>query len=195
MLDKDIFTKQVETNLGRFYSHAMLMTKHEANAEDLVAEGIAKAWKSIDTLQDTTRFVPWVLSIMTNHFISEQRKTANKTRHMEYIEEYTDDSEPFSLFEQLHQPFLLWWGNPEKEFLNDLLQNDIVAAIDSLPGHFRIAVLMADVEGLSYQEISDAINVPVGTVRSRIARARSALQKQLWDHALEKGLVAPDEKS
>ena len=112
-----------------------------------------------------------------------------KSKHIEYIEEYSEEAEHFSLFEQLHQPFLLWWGNPEKEFLDDLLQKDIVAAIEALPEQFRVAVLMADIEGLSYQEISETLEVPVGTVRSRIARARSALQKQLWEHALEKGLV------
>lgn len=189
MQDKDFFTTQVEANLDRFYAHAILMTKNEASAEDLVAEGIAKAWKSLDSLQDQTRFIPWVKRIMTNHFISEQRKASSKTRHVEYVEEYSEDCETFSLFEQLHQPFLLWCGNPEKEFLDDLLQKDIVAAIEALPENFKVAVLMADVEGLSYQDISDALDVPVGTVRSRIARARSALQKQLWSHAVDKGLV------
>lgn len=192
MPDEDFFTAQVDANLDRFYAHAMLMTKNEASAEDLVAEGIAKAWKAIDSLENESRFVPWVMRIMTNHFISEKRKASEKSRHIEYVEEYSEEAEPFSLFEQLHQPFLLWWGNPEKEFLDDLLQKDIVTAIEALPEQFRIAVLMADVEGLSYQEISEALEVPVGTVRSRIARARSALQKQLWEHALEKGLVDRD---
>lgn len=189
MPDRDFFSQQVDDNLDRFYAHALLMTKNETNAEDLVAEGIAKAWKALDSLENTSRFVPWIMRIMTNHFISEKRKASEKTRHIEYVEEYAEDAEHFSLFEQLHQPFLLWWGNPEKEFLDDLLQKDIVAAIESLPEQFRIAVLMADVEGLSYQEIAETLDVPVGTVRSRIARARSALQKLLWDHALEKGLV------
>lgn len=189
MPDREFFTIQINANLDRFYAHAILMTKNETCAEDLVAEGIAKAWKALDTLEDESRFVPWVMRIITNHFISEQRKSCEKARHIEYLEEYSEDAEPFSLFEQLHQPFLLWWGNPEKEFLDDLLQKDIVTAFESLPEQFRIAVLMADMEGLSYQEISEVLDVPIGTVRSRIARARSALQKQLWDHALEKGLV------
>lgn len=192
MPDRDFFSNQVDANLDRFYAHALLMTKNEADAEDLVAEGIAKAWKAIETLENESRFVPWVMRIMTNHFISDKRKAREKTKHIEYIEEYSDDAEHFSLFEQLHQPFLLWWGNPEKEFLDDLLQKDIVAAIEALPEQFRIAVLMADIEGLSYQEISETLEVPVGTVRSRIARARSALQKQLWEHALEKGLVSQE---
>jgi len=192
MPDRDFFSNQVDVNLDRFYAHALLMTKNEADAEDLVAEGIAKAWKAIETLENESRFVPWVMRIMTNHFISDKRKAREKTKHIEYIEEYSDDAEHFSLFEQLHQPFLLWWGNPEKEFLDDLLQKDIIAAIEALPEQFRVAVLMADIEGLSYQEISETLEVPVGTVRSRIARARSALQKQLWEHALEKGLVSQE---
>jgi RNA polymerase sigma-70 factor (ECF subfamily) len=189
MFDREDFASQVDENLDRFYAHAILMTRNEACAEDLVSEAITKAWESIESLREASRFVPWVKRIMTNHFISEQRKASNKARHTEYSEEYSNEGEYFSLFEQLHQPFLLWWGNPEKEFLDDLLQQDIVAAIAALPEAFRVAVLMADVDGLSYQEISETLEIPVGTVRSRIARARSALQKQLWDHALEKGLV------
>ena len=105
MLDREVFANQVDENLDRFYAHAILMTRNEACAEDLVAEAVAKAWQSIESLREVSRFVPWVKRIMTNHFISEQRKACNKSHHAEYTEEYSDTGDSFSLFEQLHQPF------------------------------------------------------------------------------------------
>lgn len=95
----------------------------------------------------------------------------------------------FSLFEELHQPFLLWWGSPEKEFFNKLLREEIEKAIDALPEAFRVAVVLSDLEGFSYREIAQILRLPVGTVRSRLARGRSLLQKALWGHAQEAGLV------
>jgi RNA polymerase sigma-70 factor (ECF subfamily) len=102
----------------------------------------------------------------------------------------------FSLFERLHQPFLLWFSTPEQEFLNKLLREDLERAIDQLPETFRVAVVLADVQGLSYQEIAHALRIPIGTVRSRLARGRAALQKALWQHGLDAGLVkAPAARS
>lgn len=185
--DKAFFTAQLDAKLDHFYSAAMRLTRNKADAEDLVAESITKAWSSFNSLQDRERFVPWVLRIITNTFISERRKLANKTHHQSYTEEF-DDETPFSIFEQLHQPFLLWWGNPEQEFINQLLQEDIEAALEALPEHYRVMVVLADMEGLSYQEISEAIEVPVGTVRSRLSRARTQMQKKLWQHAKDREL-------
>ena len=105
------------------------------------------------------------------------------------MEEPDSDEAPFFLFERLHQPILLWWGNPEKQFLDQVLKEDIVAALDALPESFRVVVVLSDLEGMSYQEIAETLGVPVGTVRSRLARARSQLQKTLWKHATDRGLT------
>lgn len=184
---KAFFTSQVDNKLDHFFSAALRLTRHRADAEDLVAESISRAWANIDSLQDRDRFVPWVLRIITNTFISDKRKISNKAMHFAYIEE-TDDEQPFSIFEQLHQPFLLWWGNPEQEFINQLLQEDIEQALDKLPDNYRLMVILADIEGMSYQEIAEAIEIPVGTVRSRLSRARTQLQKILWQHAKDRDL-------
>lgn len=187
--NKAFFTAQLEAKLDHFFGAAMRLTRNRADAEDLVAESITKAWSSLESLQDRERFVPWVLRIITNTFISERRLIANKAQHEPYIED-TDDENPFSLFEKLHQPFLLWWGNPEQNFLNQLLHDDIEKALDQLPANYRVMVMLADMEGLTYQEISDTIEIPVGTVRSRLSRARSQLQKLLWQHAQDRKLTA-----
>jgi RNA polymerase sigma-70 factor, ECF subfamily len=84
---------------------------------------------------------------------------------------------------------LLWWGNPEKDFLNRLLAHDIERAVDALPATFRMVIVLSDTEGFSYQEMSEILKVPVGTIRSRLARGRGLLQKALWDHAKDAGLI------
>jgi RNA polymerase sigma-70 factor (ECF subfamily) len=101
----------------------------------------------------------------------------------------TDDDSTFSLFERLHQPFLLWSTNPEQVFFAKLLREDLERAIDGLADPFRMVVVMVDVQGWSYQDAAQELHVPLGTVRSRLARGRSALQRALWEHARDVGLI------
>lgn len=191
---RDFFVEHIEAHLNQLFSAALRMTKNRSDAEDLVAETVTRGLSNIDSLQDTGRFVPWLLRIMTNTFISEKRKAVHRTVHESYTEEVTDEETGFSLFERLHQPFLLWWSNPEQEFLNQLLGEDLETALDSLPENFRVVVMLSDMEGLTYQEIAEAVEVPVGTVRSRLARGRGMLQKALWRHAHDRGLITNDEQ-
>ncbi len=191
---REHFAQYIESHLGQLYRTALRLTRHPHDAEDLVAETVTRAWSCLESLQDPTRIGPWLTRIMTNHFISERRKAVHRTPHEEYIEEPEGDDKPFSLFERLHQPVLLWWGNPEQQFLDQLLHEDIEAALDSLPDGFRAVVVLADVEGLKYHEIAQSLDLPIGTVRSRLARARSMMQKCLWQHACDKGLVAQPSK-
>jgi RNA polymerase sigma-70 factor (ECF subfamily) len=118
-----------------------------------------------------------------------------RPRAQPLVEETSEEEGTFSIFEQLHQPFLLWFANPEQRFLDELLREDLNRALTGLPEHYRIVVLLADVEGLKYSEIAQAIDVPVGTVRSRLARARSELQRALWKVAQEHGLLPGGEGS
>jgi len=192
---RDVFVSHVEGSVDRLYGTAMRLTRNPSDAEELVAETVAKAWACLHTLQDPDRCLPWMLRIMTNMFISEKRTARSRTPHEEYIEEPDSEEAGFSLFDRLHQPFLLWWGNPEQEFLDRVAKNDIEQALDALPENFRIVVLLSDMEGLTYNEIAEALDVPIGTVRSRLARARSLLQKALWNHALDKGLVSSPQPS
>jgi RNA polymerase sigma-70 factor (ECF subfamily) len=88
----------------------------------------------------------------------------------------------------MHQPFLLWFSNPERDFLDKLLREDLERALAALPEHHRVIVVLSDLEECSYAEIAEALCIPIGTVRSRLARARGALQKALWERAGEYGL-------
>lgn len=191
--NRDFFESNIEACLDRLYGTAMRLTKNVSDAEDLVAETVMRGLDKIDSLKDRDRFVHWLVRIMSNHFISDCRKKENRTAHEQYEEEPIDSDTSFSLFERLHQPFLLWWGTPEQEFLNKTLSEDISAAIDTLKDKYRVMVVLSDIEGMTYQEIADAIEVPIGTVRSRLARGRSMLQQLLWEHGKDRELTKDSE--
>lgn len=189
--ESGFFEAKVTELLGELLGAALRMAKNRQDAEDLVAEAVAKAWNRREDLNDPDRFRPWIFRILTNTFITECRKRAARPRAVSFSDEAPVPDADFSLFEELHQPFLLWWGHPEKEFLNKILREDIERALDALPEDFRVSIVLSDMEGFSYQEIAKMLRIPVGTVRSRIARGRGLLQKALWNHAIEAGLVAP----
>lgn len=184
------FEAQVEELAPDLYGAALRLAKNEADAQDLVAEAIGNAWTHLDALHDRIAFRGWVFRILHNCFMSQCR--SSRARATE--EPYDEDKEAFSLFERLHQPFLLWWGaDPERAFLDSLLREDLERAVDSLPETFRVVVVLADLQGFAYNEIADALEIPIGTVRSRLARGRSLLQHALWDHAVDAGLRAEPE--
>ncbi len=181
------FETEVDHLLPALLGTALRLTRDQADAEDLVAEALAKAWCSLDSLRDRAAIRGWLTRIVTNTFISHTRSAASRAPTEPYQDEACDE-EGFSIFERLHQPFLLWQANPEQNFLDRLLREDLARAIDSLPEAFRLVVVLVEVQGFSYQEVADTLDIPIGTVRSRLARGRSLLQKALWDHAIDAGL-------
>jgi RNA polymerase sigma-70 factor (ECF subfamily) len=189
------FGEQVDELLPQLYGTAVRLCGDRMKAEDLAAEAVAKAWEALPSLHDRGSFRGWLFRILNNTFVSHCRSARAKAEH-EPLD--TGEAEPFSLFEKLHQPILLWWGNPELDFLNRLLREDLREAIDALPDAFREVVVMVDVQGMAYREVADVLAVPVGTVRSRLSRGRGLLQQSLWEHALDAGLredpTPPDRK-
>lgn len=184
---RTFFEAEVERLMDRLYGTALRMTRERADAEDLVADTLAKAWAKLDDLNDRQAFEKWVFRILVNGFISEYRK--RRARPSEVAAETLSGEKAFSLFEKVHQPFLLWWGNPEQALLDKLLREDIETAVDELPEGFRLVVIMVELWDLSYAETADMLDIPVGTVRSRLSRGRSLLQSALWRQAGEVGLV------
>ncbi|WP_366653692.1 sigma-70 family RNA polymerase sigma factor [Fodinicurvata sp. EGI_FJ10296] len=182
-----IFKAEVERLMDRLYGTALRLTRNPSQAEDLVAETLGKAWAGMAGLQDTQCFEKWVFRIMTNTFISERRRQRDVS-FSEVTDTDDDGDEPSSLFDRLHQPFLLWWGNPEQQLLDKLLREDIEHALDSLPDSFRLVVIMVEIQGASYAEAADTLGVPVGTVRSRLKRGRARLQAALWRQAAQRGI-------
>jgi RNA polymerase sigma-70 factor (ECF subfamily) len=183
--NRAFFEGEIRRLLGRLYGVALRLTGNPAEAEDLVSETTIKAWSKLHQLEDRQAFPKWLFRILTNTYISRRRQALAEPSGA--FEEGGEQS--FSLFEKLHQPFLLWWSNPEQALLNKLLGEDIGHALDSLPESFRTVVVLVDIEGYAYGEVADALGVPIGTVRSRLSRARSMLQRALWQHAQAAGLT------
>jgi RNA polymerase sigma-70 factor (ECF subfamily) len=185
--DRVWFADQVERFLPDLFGTALRLVRNRPDAEDLVADAVSKAWLALASLQDRESLRGWLFRILTNAFLSSRRAISARGAHVPLDD--TADEPEFSLFERLHQPFLLWSTNPEQTFLAKLLREDLERAIDGLADPFRMVVVMVDVQGWSYQDAAQALGVPLGTVRSRLARGRSALQRALWEHARDVGLI------
>lgn len=191
---KDDFSRRIEENMDSLYALALRLTRNSADAEDLVADSVVKAWAAIQTLDEQSRFRPWLFRILHNCFVSDYRKKSARPAEVSYEEavggdEDHDGQEVASLLIRQPDDFLLWWANPEREFANQLLGEDIMTAIEALPEAFRITVLLINVENLSYDEAAEVLGVSPGTIRSRMNRGRTLLQKALWQHARDAGLI------
>lgn len=191
---KDRFGHWIEENSDSLYALALRLTRNSADAEDLVAESVARAWVAFDTLEDESRFRPWMFRILHNCFISDYRRRSARPSEINYhdaacSDPEADQHEVLSLLIEQPDDFLLWWANPEREFANKLLGEDIIRAIEGLPEAFRTAVLLINVENLSYDEAAEVLGVSPGTIRSKMNRGRTLLQKALWQHAKDAGLI------
>jgi len=187
------FKALVFPHLEALHRVAIRLTRDHGESEELVAETILKACENFRKLRDQTRVKQWLLRILSNTFVSQCRV---RHRHQEaQYEEESEDGGYFSLYDQLTQSFLVLWGNPEREVVNKLMDEDIQRAISELPEEFRLAVVLCDVEGLRYREIAQILEIPIGTVRSRLARGRALLQKQLWHHARDAGFITAQPES
>jgi len=177
--------------MGSLFSMAKRLTKNSTDAEDLVADAVSKAWMAIETLEDRRCFRSWMFRILHNCFVSNYRKKSIRPSESSYDENpaNSDDEQVVSFLLDQPNEFLCWWAEPEKEFVNNLLGEDIMTAIDNLPEAFRVTVLLVNLEGLSYDEAAEVLGVPPGTIRSRMKRGRTILQKALWEQAHEAGLV------
>jgi RNA polymerase sigma-70 factor (ECF subfamily) len=180
------FCAEIERLTSRLYGTALRLTRNPADAEDLVAETVAKAWAASTQLADRSCFEKWIFRILANTFVSDRRSTREEP--MATVPD--EDGESFSLFDRLHQPFLLWWSNPEQELINKLLRDDLERALAALPDGYRTVVVLVEMHGYSYAEAAEILKVPIGTVRSRLSRARSLLQRALWEQAQAAGLSA-----
>jgi RNA polymerase sigma-70 factor (ECF subfamily) len=158
---KAFFGAGVEENIDALYGVALRLTRKDADAEDLVAEAVTKAWSSIDTLSDRDRFRPWLFRILHNIFISDYRKQSVRPVEASYNAGECDDDDLVTLLNEQSDDFLVWWSNPERAFFNDLLGEQLL-------------------EGFTYDETAEVLGVAPGTVRSRMKRGRTLLQKALW---------------
>jgi RNA polymerase sigma-70 factor, ECF subfamily len=159
------------------------MTRNPADAEDLVQETFLRAYRGFAGFQEGTNLKAWLYRILTNSFINTYRK---KQREPVTVEG-PDDLDEWYLFDRLGARHVE--PSAETEVLDTIPDEDVKRALESLPEGFRLAVLLADVEGFSYKEIAEMMGIPIGTVMSRLHRGRKALEKALWETAKERGIV------
>ena len=178
---KAFFSTGVEQNIDALYSVALRLTRKNVDAEDLVAETVAKAWGAIGTLNDQDRFRPWLFRILHNVFVSDYRKKTIRPVEASFDQGDDSDDELASLLNEHSDDFLVWWSNPERAYFNDLLGDQLLDAIDNLPEAFRSVVVLVNVEGFTYDETAEVLGIAPGTVRSRMKRGRTLLQKSLWE--------------
>ncbi len=168
--------------LNGMYAGAYRLTRNAADAEDLIQETFLRAYRGFHQFEEGTNLKAWLYRIMMNTFINSYRK---RQREPQTISE--DEVEDWYLYSKMvgggAEP------SAETAVIDALPDEDVQAALMDLPEQFRTAVLLADVEGFSYKEIAQIMDVPIGTVMSRLHRGRKALEKRLWDVVRERGLV------
>ena len=183
---RERFERDVLPLLPSLYGAALRMTRNAADAEDLVQDTYLRAFRGFAGFQEGTNLKAWLYRILTNSFINTYRK---KQRQPQTVDG-PDDIEEWYLFDRLGARNVE--ASAEDEVLESLPDDDVKAALESLPENFRLPVLLADVEGFSYKEIAEIMDTPIGTVMSRLHRGRKALEKALWQTARERGLVTGD---
>jgi RNA polymerase sigma-70 factor (ECF subfamily) len=180
---RERFERDVLPLLPSLYGAAMRMTRNPADAEDLVQDTYLRAYRGFVGFQEGTNLKAWLYRILTNSFINTYRK---KQREPHTVDG-PDDVDEWYLYDRLGGRSVE--VSAENEVLDQIPDADVKEALESLNEDFRLAVLLADVEGFSYKEIAEIMDVPIGTVMSRLHRGRKALEKALWESAKERGLV------
>ncbi|MCR4293597.1 MAG: sigma-70 family RNA polymerase sigma factor [Candidatus Kuenenia sp.] len=182
------FEELAMPHVDSLYNMAVRMSTNKEDAEDLVQETYLKAYRFFDTFQKGTNVKAWLFKILRNTFINKYRKTISSPSEVFYedielVSSYVSNNNEPDTKESIDTL------KSKVESLDDILGDDIKNAIDSLPIEYREAIIYSDIEELTYKDIAEIINVPIGTVKSRINRARSLLRKNLWNYAKERGFV------
>ena len=184
MADQADFADVAMQYAPQLYSAAMRMTRNRADAEDLVQEAYLKGFRSFHTFNEGTNLRAWLFRILTNTYINKYRK-----KQRSFDESDLGDIEDLYLYKRMgtfEDPSI---GRSAEESLMDMLPDDEVKqALENLPENFRMPVILADVQGFAYKEIAEILEIPIGTVMSRLHRGRKQMQKALHDYALDRGL-------
>ncbi|HUK66733.1 MAG TPA: sigma-70 family RNA polymerase sigma factor [Anaeromyxobacteraceae bacterium] len=181
------FERLAMKHLDPLYSAALRLTKNDRDAEDLVQDTFLRAYRFFDKFERGTNIKAWLFKILTNTFINRYRRAVKERNIVEGSER-----------DAVHERFISreateYAANPEQYFFDRLLSDDVLRAVDALPIDFRLVVILADLQEFSYKEIADILDVPVGTVMSRLYRGRRLLQKALARYAVVSGVIRETE--
>lgn len=175
------FEREAVPHMDALYNFALKMTGDSDDANDLLQETYLKAFRFFDKFEKGTNCKAWLFSIMKNTFINTYRKQSKEPDKVDYedVENFYENIKASSTDD----------AHLEKEIFDNLLDDELSEAISGLPEDFRTVILLCDIEGYSYEEIADFVDIPVGTVRSRLHRARKMLYTKLYKYAEKKGYM------
>jgi RNA polymerase sigma-70 factor (ECF subfamily) len=188
---REDFEQLAQAHMSPLYSMAVRLTRHSQEAEDLVQETLMRAYRFFDKYEQGTNFKAWLFKILKNSFINRYRKAQKESDNVDFasiedgLERLVDHS-----FREGHGG-----ADPETIFMEGVLDGEIESALKALPEEYRMVLMMAVVEEMSYKEIAAALSCPIGTVMSRLHRARRLMQSRLVAYARKRGLVPPDTRS
>ena len=185
MADRANFADQAMEFAPQLYSAALRMTRNQADAEDLVQETYLRAYRGFEGFTEGTNLRAWLFRILTNTYINTYRARQRRPQETDLA-----DVEDLYLYRRLHSLDAVLGSRSAEDTLMEMLTDDEVKqALEALPENFRLPVLLADVEGFAYKEIAEMLDIPIGTVMSRLHRGRKAMQKALYDYAHARGLA------
>ena len=184
---KQIFEEAIAPFYDSLNNLAFHLTRNVEDSKDLMQEAYFRAFKFFDKFQEGTNLKAWLFKILKNTYINQYRKVKRSPSSVSY-----DDVEPFV-------DTLIEGDNETEEELEEEatgvnLNDEVASALKKLEDEFKLVIVLADIEGFTYKEIADILEIPIGTVRSRLSRARKKLQKQLESYARKKGYISGRKK-
>jgi RNA polymerase sigma-70 factor (ECF subfamily) len=182
---KTEFAEEAITHLDTLYRGALRLTRDPEQAQDLVQDTYARALRYQHSFEVGTNMRAWLFAIMRNLFWDRVKGAKKGEVSLD------DDSGDFALYERLKDET----AHPEADVLDKIAASEVVSAVEQLPPVYREVVLLVDVEGFSYKDAAEVLGVPIGTVMSRLHRARQQMQKLLFDYAVEAGIVRPQRET
>lgn len=177
------FDEEALPHLDALYRVALRLTAEPSLAEDLVQDTMLKAYRAWRQYRPGTNAKGWLLTILRNTFINDYRRRKHEPIAMD-----VEAAEPYALDRSIQET------DPEGTFFSQIVDDKVLQAVDALPSDFREVLVLSDIEGMRYAEIAETLQIPVGTVKSRLFRARRLLQAGLYAHAVEMGYIRPREK-
>jgi RNA polymerase sigma-70 factor (ECF subfamily) len=180
-ISEDVFTNETLPHRNALYNYALKISGNSDDAQDLVQETYYKAYRHFDKFQTGTNSKAWMFMILKNSFINDYRKSKR--------EPYKLDYEQIQNFYENVKSDRSQTNNLDTEYFNNLFDDELTEAIDQLPTKMREVFLLCDLDGNSYEETAELVGCPIGTVRSRLHRARHLLQEVLFDYAKDRGYL------
>jgi RNA polymerase sigma-70 factor (ECF subfamily) len=176
------FNEEIIPHLDALYNFALRLTTDPNDAEDLVQDTIVKAYRFFNSYEKGTNAKAWLFRILKNSYINNYRKQSKKPQEVDYDEVAT--------FYETVRAERTETSDLEDKMFRELIDDDISKALDAIPEDFRTVVLLCDVEDFTYEEIANMLDVPIGTIRSRLHRGRNLLKTQLMEYARKRGFAS-----